>query len=467
MISTPKNRYFDLNFLISSIAAVILLFFLSVEAFRYIAIFLVYFLLIPYCICKKKTLMLLVIFLFSSGYIPWNNLLNVPGVGGYLYFITYAFIALFYLFFYKKYAYINSKKYIYNFSFVVFILLFNSILINLSRPLVFDGVHEKFIMKDTFFLLFMIVIAIWSLMISKKDVLKALLICNLVWVVTNLVLLASGLSLFEHRASPGYYITPIALDEMQFLYLPMSISLCFFSKRRTLKLYASLLTICHIYIITKIGISSQVILVLICLLPICLFVKFKTVRFMFVLLILGGFIFGSANLNPKSLKFEEVDNDILVKKYNAVIDLTSFDYDYLPWSPKVRVIELINVFDKNIYEVFMGNLLGGYIEETKVVFNFNKSVFPDDDFSEDQRFTKRYYSLHNVSNVILKFGVFFYFFLYYLLMNKVAKEKDEYFAMLLVILTLTALNFGWTVRISALFILILPMLTLKEKEKLC
>ncbi|TBT21781.1 hypothetical protein D5E83_08455 [Vibrio parahaemolyticus] len=138
--------------------------------------------------------------------------------------------------------------------------------------------------------------------------------------------------------------------------------------------------------------------------------KFKTVRFMFVLLILGGFIFGSANINPKSLKFEEVDNDILVKKYNAVIDLTSFDYDYLPWSPKVRVIELINVFDKNIYEVFMGNLLGGYIEETKVVFNFNKSVFPDDDFSEDQRFTKRYYSLHNVSNVILKFGVFFLLF---------------------------------------------------------
>ncbi|TBT21780.1 hypothetical protein D5E83_08450 [Vibrio parahaemolyticus] len=137
--------------------------------------------------------------------------------------------------FYKKYAYINSKKYIYNFSFVVFILLFNSILINLSRPLVFDGVHEKFIMKDTFFLLFMIVIAIWSLMISKKDVLKALLICNLVWVVTNLVLLASGLSLFEHRASPGYYITPIALDEMQFLYLPMSISLCFFFKEKNIE----------------------------------------------------------------------------------------------------------------------------------------------------------------------------------------------------------------------------------------
>ncbi|MDD9174896.1 hypothetical protein PVK63_09355 [Aliivibrio sp. S2TY2] len=391
-------------------------------------------------------------------------MLNIPGVGGYLYFISYFFIVCVYLVRYKHFTYLNSKKYLIVFSSIVGVFLVSSIVINLSRPGVFDGVHEKFIMKDTFFLLFMTLLAIWSLMIKKIDVFKSLLICNLVWVVTNLLLLISEISLFEHRASPGYYITPIALDEMQFLYFPMSLMLCFFSRVKSLKIYSYLLTIAHIYIITKIGISSQVILVLIFLIPMCFYVKFKAVRMIFLTLFVGGALFGSSDLESENLKLDVVDNDILVKKFNAVVELSSLDYDYLPWSPKVRVIELINVLDKNIYEVLIGNVLGGYIQETKAIFNFNQSSFPDDDFSVDQRSIKRYYSLHNVSNVILKFGVIFYIFLYYLLMKKVALEKGEYFATFLIVLTLTALNFGWTVRISALFILILPMLLLKEKK---
>jgi hypothetical protein len=135
------------------------------------------------------------------------------------------------------------------------------------------------------------------------------------------------------------------------------------------------------------------------------------------------------------------------------------DINNIPWSPRVRVIEIVNFFDKDIFNITFGQIIGGHITESKLKFNFQFSPSVEDDFSEAQIKSGRFYSLHNISAVLLKFGVLFYIGLFYifilLLWHFKKKRQFDYFNLGIVVITVSFFNFYWTWRISVLLIILI------------
>ena len=162
--------------------------------------------------------------------------------------------------------------------------------------------------------------------------------------------------------------------------------------------------------------------------------------------------------NTTIVASENKKNDIFINKTNAIINSVTGDINNIPWSPRVRVIEIVNFFDKGILDIYFGQVIGGYITESKLKFNFQFSPSVEDDFSPEQIKTGRYYSLHNISSVLLKFGVLFYFFLFYvfilLLKHFKKNSKFNYFSLGIVIVAVSFFNFYWTWRISFLLIIL-------------
>jgi hypothetical protein len=169
--------------------------------------------------------------------------------------------------------------------------------------------------------------------------------------------------------------------------------------------------------------------------------------------------------NSKIIASENKKNDIFINKTNAIINSVTGDISNIPWSPRVRVIEIVNFFDKDVLVIFFGQIIGGYITESKLKFNFQFSPSVEDDFSADQIKSGRFYSLHNISSILLKLGVIFYFALFYIfiLLLKHFKKNDKFdhFSLGIVIVAVSFFNFYWTWRISFLLIILVFCL---EKE---
>jgi hypothetical protein len=212
------------------------------------------------------------------------------------------------------------------------------------------------------------------------------------------------------------------------------------------------------YNISLLGIGGQMFFGIILLVFIYLMSKKYLKYFTLLFLLFTFFIISTSGI--LNLLIENKKNDILLNKFNSAVELVEFssklEIEEIPWSPKVRIIELINLFDQNPIQIIFGNGLGGYITETKYKFGFVKSNNPDDDFSEDQISTGRYYKLHNIGMIILKFGLIFYLLMLLILYKILKYSKDSLEKSLLLAFWVTEFfNFGWTFRISIPFVLLL------------
>tara|TARA_R110001583_G_scaffold36424_2_gene119950 strand:- start:14245 stop:15690 length:1446 start_codon:yes stop_codon:yes gene_type:complete len=411
--------------------------------------------LIFFGILKKHYLFVLALLLYSSGYWGEINNLVIPGVGGYLYLVSWFFLAISIA---KDFNFRLPKS-----KLAIFILSYLTIMIilalvnNILNSEVFDSTHLAFIKKDlTFIMITVAVIACYPLF-NMKDFVRLANILNITWVVANIILIVTTLGVEPHKASPSYIFTPLSYDEFQNFYFPLTLFLLF-SKGGGSKFIALLLFIGHLFIMYNCGLGSQLIIVIVLLSLIYFILFFKKLSLIVFCLIL--FLIMNGNLgNSKIVASENKQNDIFINKTNAIINSATGDINNIPWSPRVRVIEIVNFFDKGILDISFGQIIGGYITESKLKFNFQFSPSVEDDFSAEQIKSGRFYSLHNISSVLLKFGVLFYLMLFYIfiLLLKYFKKnsKFDYFNLGIVIVAVSFFNFYWTWRISFLLIILI------------
>jgi hypothetical protein len=101
--------------------------------------------------------------------------------------------------------------------------------------------------------------------------------------------------------------------------------------------------------------------------------------------------------------------DVAFKLSQVFLVLGSPDLASIPWSPRVRVVEFINTFDRNLFEIIFGSGYVSYIEESYAQFVMNLYEYlGKDDFSRSEIVSGRYYGLHNTPRGLLHYGVIYF-----------------------------------------------------------
>ncbi|WP_157358885.1 hypothetical protein [Vibrio coralliirubri] len=373
----------------------------------------------------------------------------------------------------EKYSISTNDKRLFALIFVVF-SIFLSFIFSLSNYELFsDSLHLFHLRKGVLFAFFVISLIICTPIFTRERVLRLFIIINISWVVASLILICFsylfGVGTVE--SSPGYISTPISYDDLQSLNFSFVLLLFTFGERKTRLLSAPLL-FGHMLIIIKTGLSGQLIIISGFVLSLSVIIYCRKYLIIFLPFFIAAII-AIFSYSFQGDKLDEVDNpnnDILIYKTNSIISLLSSGLDELAWSPRVRVIELINVLDKPVHLLFFGDSLTGHMIESSYYFDFSESSNPDDDFPALERSSGRYYSLHNVSNIIMKHGFIFYLILLLFFYCSLKKNKDkrnrDYMLLVIVVCAVSALNFGWTWRVSGVFIITLMSTLLTfDKEK--
>jgi len=399
--------------------------------------------------------------ILCSAYYVEPNILSLPAVGGYLFLFILLFGSFFYLyksgFFSKLATKTSNSNTILLFYISVFVLF--SFIFQIIFSDVLDDVHFKYIKKDMLFVITMALIFLFTKNIKLEKIFQVFFIMAISWISVNFILIQTGLTVSLHPASPGYVVTSISYDDLMGFYLYFLVSILLFTNQFKYKILALLLLGIFAFNIANIGIGGQMFFGVLALLLIYILSK-KLLRYFALIASFILILTFSTNIGVSSLIFENRENDIFINKLNAALLVVEFssqlDIEEIPWSPRVRVIELINLFNQNPVNIIFGNGIGGFFTETSYKFGFRDSVNPDDDFSKEQIETSRYYTPHNIGMIILKYGLIFYLLMFLVLCKILKYSKDSLEKALLLSFWMTVFfNFGWTFRISLPFAFLL------------
>lgn len=412
-------------------------------------------------ILKQKYHYSLLYLILCSAYYTEPNILSLPAVGGYLFLFILLLGSFFYFYkngFLSRFSIqLNSSSTILFFYVTGFILL--SFIFQIIFSDVLDSIHFTYFKKDMLFLITMIILFLFTKNIKLEKIFQVFLIMTISWLSINFVLIQTGLTVISHPASPGYLMTSISYDDLMGFYLYFLVSIFLFGNQVKYKILALLLLGVFTINAASIGIGGQMFFGVLVLLLIYILSK-KVLRYVALVSSFFLIITFSTNIETSSLSPVNKENDIFVNKLNAALQVIEFssklDIEQIPWSPRVRIIELINLFDQNPINILFGNGIGGFFTETKYKFGFYDSVNPDDDFSKVQIATGRYYAPHNIGMIILKYGVVFYV-LMLLILYKILKHSNNSLekSLLLTFWVTVFFNFGWTFRISLPFVFLL------------
>lgn len=412
-------------------------------------------------ILKSKYHYALLYLILCSAYYVEPNILSLPAVGGYLFLFILLYASFFH--FYKNGFFsrlpipTNSSSIILFFYVSIFVLL--SFIFQIIFSDVLDSTHFTYFKKDMLFLITMVLFFIFAKDIKLEKIFQVFLIMTIAWLSINFILIQTGLTVISHPASPGYVITSISYDDLMGFYLYFLVSIFLFANQMKYKILALLLLGIFTFNITNIGIGGQMFFGVLALLLIYILSK-KLLRYFALIASFILILTFSTNIGVSSLISENRENDIFINKLNAALLVVEFssqlDIEEIPWSPRVRLIELINLFDQNPVNIIFGNGIGGFFTETSYKFGFHDSVNPDDDFSKEQIATSRYYTPHNIGMIILKYGLIFYLLMFLVLYKILKYSKNSLEKSILLSFWVTVFfNFGWTFRISLPFIFLL------------
>lgn len=412
-------------------------------------------------ILKSKYHYALLYLILCSAYYVEPNILSLPAVGGYLFLIILLFTSFFHFykngFFSRLSIPTNSSSIVLFFYVSIFVLL--SFIFQIIFSDVLDSTHFTYFKKDMLFLITMVLFFIFAKDIKLEKIFQVFLIMAIAWLSINFILIQTGVTVISHPASPGYVMTSISYDDLMGFYLYFLVSIFLFANQMKYKILALLLLGIFAFNITNIGIGGQMFFGVLALLLIYILSK-KLLRYFALIASFILILTFSTNIGVSSLISENRENDIFINKLNAALLVVEFssqlDIEEIPWSPRVRVIELINLFDQNPINIIFGNGIGGFFTETSYKFGFHDSVNPDDDFSKEQIVTSRYYTPHNIGMIILKYGLIFYLLMFLILYKILKYSKNSLEKSILLSFWVTVFfNFGWTFRISLPFIFLL------------
>ena len=165
--------------------------------------------------------------------------------------------------------------------------------------------------------------------------------------------------------------------------------------------------------------SQDVMIVLVALATfLLLYHKWLTLSLLFMAYIL--YVIGVNVQNPNVFLQENfgLEPSVSFKLTQIFLVLGSSDFSSIPWSPRVRLVEFINTFDRNSFNVIFGSGFVSSINESYISFVQNKNeVLRLNDFSSSEIVSGVFYGLHNFSRGILHYGLV-YFFLAIWIFNK-------------------------------------------------
>jgi len=162
---------------------------------------------------------------------------------------------------------------------------------------------------------------------------------------------------------------------------------------------------------------------------------------------------------PALMYSVNIFSDLLIYKVDNIIGLFSnLEADsiyYIPHSPQVRVIELINIFSYPFHKILFGHGIGGYFSDIYFPFNDYIGTF---DFSSEEIIMRKFYNPHNIAFGLLKFGMIWWIFLFSCFINAYKCKNKELRIVLAVCLLVLGLNFGYAIKTSILLGLMLVFL---------
>lgn len=97
----------------------------------------------------------------------------------------------------------------------------------------------------------------------------------------------------------------------------------------------------------------------------------------------------------------------------------------IPWSPRVRIIEFINAFDRNPVELIFGSGNASYITESIMLFSQSGGGLSPSDFSLDEISRGVFYGLHNFPRGFLHYGLIYFLISGILFYRNVQHFKKE------------------------------------------
>lgn len=156
--------------------------------------------------------------------------------------------------------------------------------------------------------------------------------------------------------------------------------------------------------------SQDVMLVLVAVIIYFILYKRKT-SFLFLILFLA-IIYSNAEVqNVYSFLKDTIglSGGVAFKFSQIFLVLGSSDFASIPWSPRVRIIELINSTDRNILANIFGSGYVSYIRESIIRFVQNKNEFLQvNDFRLDEISSGMFYGLHNTPRGFLHYGAIYF-----------------------------------------------------------
>lgn len=196
--------------------------------------------------------------------------------------------------------------------------------------------------------------------------------------------------------------------------LTISFLLILFSTSLLVKLACLLNVVVYFYFsyLGYIYFSSQHIMLIMLVMLLYLLIYKRGWFLIFILSFLSITIFSSFNFDVySSLKSFGFAPGISFKISQIFIVLNNLDIASIPWSPRVRIIELVNTFDRNIISNLFGSGYISYIKESYMPFIMNSfDHIGINDFSQMEINTGKFYGLHNTSRGLLHYGLLYFVF---------------------------------------------------------
>lgn len=270
----------------------------------------------------------------------------------------------------------------------------------------------------------------------KRNVYKEFIL-PLFTMLTLVCLKVNGLDYFKALLYSSFIVTftqifsMVSFQEVSF-YLgaqfSLSLIIFFLSNNSTLR-KLSLINVCvYIYLLlaNRIYFSSQDVMLVLLVALLYLFI-YK--RLIFVVSI-GGFIlfyyfFGFFDVHTFLKEVLGLDSAVSFKLSQIFIVLQSASFSDIPWSPRVRLVELINTFSRNPFEVFFGSGFVSYIGTDLVSFiQNNYDSLGIDDFHQLEISSGKFYGLHNTSRGVLHYGLFYFFVAAYFFYSNLKKTEN-------------------------------------------
>ncbi len=146
---------------------------------------------------------------------------------------------------------------------------------------------------------------------------------------------------------------------------------------------------------------------------------------------------------------------VAFKLSQIFIVLKSLDLSMIPWSPRVRLVELINTFDRDFFQIVFGSGYVSYITEQTVHFvqNFGEALGPDD-FSAEEIHLGVFYGLHNTSRGFLHYGFVYFLIATFLFLKSIKSYNKHNYCQLTLLSSIYAFSMAlWNPNIIFLYLL--------------